>query len=370
MRIVKATERYERWLAGFMPLVEPDLEAKHAAMAADLFTFLRATFYRWLQIWIDDCHELNRAPRVLAVADLHVENFGTWRDAEGRLAWGVNDFDEAYQLAYPADLVRLATSVKLAPGFPAPGLLFKDVCLEILAGYREGLETGGRAFVLGEEHHHLYRIAVGTLRDPAHFWARIDSTPAWSGRVPAPVRATLEASLPEPGLEFRVLHRQAGAGSLGRPRYTAVAEYRGGRIAREAKASAPSAGVWAGLGRGDHSRFTEIIRGARRSPDPFLRLRNGWIVRRLAPDCSRIELAQLPDQRDERRLLHSMGWETANVHLGTRKAGKTVLADLASRDPGWLEEAASRMAARISAEHEEWREFWHRARAAQARPDP
>ena len=26
-----------------------------------------------------------RAPPVLAVGDLHVENFGTWRDAEGRL---------------------------------------------------------------------------------------------------------------------------------------------------------------------------------------------------------------------------------------------------------------------------------------------
>ena len=23
------------------------------------------------------------------------ENFGTWRDADGRLVWGVNDFDEA-----------------------------------------------------------------------------------------------------------------------------------------------------------------------------------------------------------------------------------------------------------------------------------
>jgi len=35
---------------------------------------------------------------VLAVGDLHVENFGTWRDAEGRLIWGVNDFDEAWRL--------------------------------------------------------------------------------------------------------------------------------------------------------------------------------------------------------------------------------------------------------------------------------
>ena len=57
-----------------------------------------------------------------------------------------------------------------------------------------------------------------------------------------------------------------------------------------------------------------------RCPDPWVRLRGTWIVRRLAPDCSRIELSALPQQRDEIKLLHSMGLETANVHLGTAKA--------------------------------------------------
>ena len=55
------------------------------------------------------------APRVLSVGDLHLENFGTWRDADGRLAWGVNDFDEAAVMPYVLDLVRLATSIQLAP---------------------------------------------------------------------------------------------------------------------------------------------------------------------------------------------------------------------------------------------------------------
>ena len=57
---------------------------------------------------------LARAPRALAVGDLHVENFGTWRDVEGRLIWGINDFDEAWRLPYTNDLVRLATSALLA----------------------------------------------------------------------------------------------------------------------------------------------------------------------------------------------------------------------------------------------------------------
>ena len=53
---------------------------------------------------------------MLAVGDMHVENFGTWRDAEGRLVWGVNDFDEAAKMPYTIDLVRLAASAMLAGG--------------------------------------------------------------------------------------------------------------------------------------------------------------------------------------------------------------------------------------------------------------
>jgi uncharacterized protein (DUF2252 family) len=58
-------------------------------MAEAAFPFLRATFYRWMQIWPEVCPDLAKAPHVLGIGDLHVENFGTRRDAEGRLVWGV-----------------------------------------------------------------------------------------------------------------------------------------------------------------------------------------------------------------------------------------------------------------------------------------
>ncbi len=51
---------------------------------------------------------------MLGVGDLHVENFGTWRDGEGRLIWGINDFDEATTLPYTNDLVRLCASALIA----------------------------------------------------------------------------------------------------------------------------------------------------------------------------------------------------------------------------------------------------------------
>ncbi len=53
---------------------------------------------------------------VLAVGDLHVENYGTWRDPEGRWVWGINDFDEAFPMAFTIDLVRLSTSTLFAAG--------------------------------------------------------------------------------------------------------------------------------------------------------------------------------------------------------------------------------------------------------------
>src|SRR6266404_6154085 len=114
MDIHQATRAYELWLSKQMPLILADLRLKHQRMDQSALAFLRATFYRWAQRWPHVCLELATAPVVLGVGDLHLENFGTWRDSEGRLVWGVNDFDEACQLPYPADLVRLAVSAQLA----------------------------------------------------------------------------------------------------------------------------------------------------------------------------------------------------------------------------------------------------------------
>ena len=96
MNCKQATESYETWLAKRTRIVKADLRLKHQQMSADIFSFMRATFYRWLELSSEACADLVSAPVVLAVGDLHVENFGTWRDQEGRLVWGVNDFDEAF----------------------------------------------------------------------------------------------------------------------------------------------------------------------------------------------------------------------------------------------------------------------------------
>jgi hypothetical protein len=133
---------------------------------------------------------------------------------------------------------------------------------------------------------------------------------------------------------------------------------------REAKAIAPSAWAWAaGVGsRGsrvqdvvDHAAvLTRLARTAVRSRDPGWSADGPWLIRRLAPDCSRIELADLPVQRDERHLLHAMGAETANAHLATGDAARSILADLGGRPDGWLAHAADAMAGDLRADHRVW----------------
>jgi uncharacterized protein (DUF2252 family) len=356
MGIAKATSSYETWLANHIRVLPADLVKKHQAMGQDVFPFLRATFYRWMQLWPKVCVDEARAPQVLAVGDLHVENFGTWRDVEGRLVWGINDFDEVYQLPYTIDLVRLATSAHIAIRESRLAIAAKDACDAILVGYKKSLEMGGVPYVLADEHEWLRQMVTGILRDPVQFWNKLDSLPTFKGRVPKSARRAIERLLPEPGLEYRIVHRIAGLGSLGRERYVGIALCRGGRVAREAKALAPSACVWATPGKtSERIRYQEALDRSVRDMDPFVRLRGSWIVRRLAPDCSRIELASMPTERDESKLLRAMGFETANVHLGTPRAAKAILRDLGKRPADWLHEAATAMVKATITDWREWR---------------
>lgn len=110
-------------------------------------------------------------------------------------------------------------------------------------------------------------------------------------------------------------------------------------MAREAKALIPSAAVWIGGRRGERTHALPLLKDAVRVPDPFLAVRGNWVLRRLAPDCTKIDIGQLPRRRDDQKLLRAMGWETANLHLATR--GKLGIAsDLDRRPERWLERAS------------------------------
>jgi hypothetical protein len=361
MGIVDATRKFESWLKGQITIVPRDLAYKHQQMRADPFLFFRATYYRWAQVWPEQCRELARAREVYAVGDLHIENFGTWRDAEGRLIWGVNDFDEAYPMAFTNDLVRLAVSALLAADASERFHLSpEEICQQLTDGYRDQIEGGGEPFVLMEKHPELRRMAIQDLRQPAPFWQRLEEKSApLRGRLPASARKAFRALLPK-GAEpsYRVLTKPKGLGSLGRQRFLALAQFGGGHIAREVKEVAPSAWLWA-TGRGDGARrgnswLEKIVRASVRAADPWWEVRRGWLVRRLAPDCSRIDIDELVHYRDLASLMHAMGRETANVHLGTPKGRKRLRAAWAELPRDWLLDAARQMH-KLSLR--EWRDF-------------
>jgi len=358
--VVAATASYERWMAGYTSLVRKDLALKHERMAESAFVFLRATYYRWIELFPSVCRNLLDSPRLLAVGDLHVENFGTWRDREGRLVWGVNDLDEASALPYVNDLVRLATSAALAIEHGNLQIRFREACEAICDGYASSLTRGGEPVVLSDRHRSLRDVALSDARNAKEFWGKMQALPR-STRVPPDVVGVLAQALPERDLPFTVRTRIAGVGSLGRPRFVALAEYKGGWLAREAKAWLPSAATRDA--RPGRKPAVALMRDSVRSADPVWSIQGSWVVRRLAPDCSRIEIDDLPKGRDEWKLVRAMGWETANVHLATPKACKTIARDLRGRNSRWLERAADAM---LEATMGDWNAWVRDGRASSA----
>lgn len=355
MNIRQATASYEKWVASRISLDRAALSFKHRQMALGLFPFFRATFYRWAQIWREVVPEAAAAPSLLAVGDLHVENFGTWRDIEGRLIWGINDFDEVYRMPYTIDLVRLVTSAYAAVADEHLSIKPRDASDAILEGYRDALKEGCRPFVLAESHRWLRRIALNRLRDATVFWKKLERLPKSSASLPLEVESELRKLLPDHRLPCTKKHRTAGLGSLGHTRVVLLGRWHGCYLAREAKQLTPSACLWAeAKPAGGPTHYGKILESAVRVPDPFVRPFGDWLLRRLAPDCSRIELVTLPASRDEERLLYSMGWETANIHFGTRSALPAIRRDLAKRKGNWLHKAGKAM---LRATERDWRDW-------------
>ena len=206
-------------------------------MAESAFPFLRATYYLWLARLLKHASAgLTDAPEIVAIGDLHVENFGCWRDADGRLAWGVNDFDEIAALPYTYDLLRLSVSALLAVRERRLPLAEHEVTALVLEGYRDGLASGGKPFVAGARHRWLAlpRGAAPTSGGGSSGCLNLASPPCRT----MPKRPS--ARSPPQGAWHPTLHRRtAGLGSLGHRRVVAVGKAADGRVAREVKELSP-----------------------------------------------------------------------------------------------------------------------------------
>ncbi|MEU2114288.1 DUF2252 domain-containing protein [Streptomyces sp. NPDC016459] len=170
-----AAERGEHILAVFDTAFGELLAADPAAfrvkfrkMAGSAFAFYRGTaclFYSDLEREAHGGPYLDeRTGRVWIHGDLHAENFGTYMDANGRLIFNVNDFDEAYVGPFTWDLKRLAASLALI-------------------GYAKALAD--------EQITHLVRIFAASYRERIHALA----TGARSDELPPFTLDTAEGAL-------------------------------------------------------------------------------------------------------------------------------------------------------------------------------
>ncbi|CAN5257586.1 hypothetical protein BH10PSE13_BH10PSE13_23780 [soil metagenome] len=339
---------YERGLAEQLgeDLDRKGLDKKHERMRDTPFRFLRATYWRWAETILDLCPDLADAPAVLAIGDTHVENFGTWRDVEGRIVWGANDFDEAAEMPYPLDLVRLATSAMLVGG-QRSGLM----CEAIETGYAEGL-ADPRPFILERDHAWLREAVIVSEDHRADFWSDLDKR---AQAIPARFVTALAAAMPGPVGNLRLFPRRAGTGSLGRPRFVAIGDWQGGPVVREVKAILPP--VWV-VARGVADapiRAAEIADGPYRAPDPHYRIASSLVVRRLSPNNRKIEVMGDAATFLSLQLLHAMGYEIGNCHAGDGNRIVAVQADMAKRETGWLKRAAKTAADFIEQEQARYR---------------
>jgi hypothetical protein len=328
------------------------------------FPFFRATFYRWLQCFSALCLEEQSLPTALSVGDLHVENFGTWRDKEGRLVWGINDIDEAAYLPYSHDLIRLATSALLAIKDEEEPLELdpKEACQQILKGYRKGIETEGSPYILMHEGESawLEKLCGENREKPEKFRKELEKKLNPLEEEFPSAYIAIDETLQTPAEEIKYSTRNSGKGSLGRPRIIAKIGNGEEALYREAKALLPSAAFW--VDPQTHSPeiyYPVVLANAVRSRDSIQSVRGGWIVRALSPDYFRLELKKLGKDNDKTanadKLMEAMGFETANIHLGTRNARKQIRESLDTREENWLHEAAKKMQKAVESDYTEYK---------------
>src|SRR6478736_4762014 len=121
----------------FAPLMRADpaaFSAKYRKMARDPHAFYRGSaclFFNDVTSERDDW-AAHGAERIWIHGDLHVENFGTYLNSDGRLVFDINDFDEAYVGRFRWDLQRFAASLALVGWQKA---LPEDAIRKLIARY-------------------------------------------------------------------------------------------------------------------------------------------------------------------------------------------------------------------------------------------
>jgi uncharacterized protein (DUF2252 family) len=228
------------------------LRFKLRRMLADPFTFFRGTNHLFIGDW-PELQPPEVGPDILICGDLHLENFGAYRTAEGDFRYDINDFDDAMVASSSLDLVRCTASIFLAAEqwrlLPTHAT---SMALAYLEHYRIAILAATRAGAVGEVAPHSGHGAIWELLGSTASGiqeALLEKNTKRKNRVPPRIRRTashiaistkrfdliceaVEAHGRKLGApdQFRVhdvTSRIAGVGSVGVRRYLALLEGEG-----------------------------------------------------------------------------------------------------------------------------------------------
>jgi uncharacterized protein (DUF2252 family) len=129
---------------------QPTLPLKYKLMADNAFTFFRATCHLFYEDLATNS-ALGQGPLVWSCGDLHLENFGSYRAANGLVYFDINDFEEAMLAPATWDLTRFLCSIGMAAEFwKYSAKEAEALMLLVLKTYTQQLQEG-KAYAIERE---------------------------------------------------------------------------------------------------------------------------------------------------------------------------------------------------------------------------
>ncbi len=221
------------------------IRLKLKLMAGSAFAFFRGACEFFARDW-QELVPRGAGPSLLVCGDLHLENFGAYRDDEGEFLFDINDFDESCLGPAPVDPVRCAASILLAAElWDLSPLHANRLVIAYLDEYRQALtlpvksraidsaaprlsrgpiwEILGKTAIATQSQlldHHTERLKNGTRRIIRDKRKHPELVEAEARTVLGAVKAYALASHQAEALNpLDVTGRVAGIGSLGVKRY-------------------------------------------------------------------------------------------------------------------------------------------------------
>lgn len=345
------------------------LALKYQAMRESSFRFYRATPYLFYQAWMGS-HQWNGHPLSWVCGDLHLENMGSYRAANGLIYFDINDFDEAQLAPCTVDLARLVTSLFVAAkDWAMPLKLARSLAEHLITVYRERLISGKPRSIEREtadgvlkrflnqvaarshrdllarytqgrgRHRHLRREANRLLEltelERATLWPWLNHTLATNG-----------------GFHLRdIVFRIAGTSSLGLARYAVLVKSKKGKYRLlDLKAVMPPAGTaywaeWQPAWPDTASRVVTLQHRLQDVSPTYLQALVGpsgesFVLRSLQPQADRINLQvnQLQKGNRLRDLLETVAQLLASAHLRSGGQQDSAITDeliAFAKQPGW-----------------------------------